>query len=59
MERLARQKKNFRIVKVDINKWGSEVAEQYGIKSLPSLWLYEGHTLRSEERRDVLEFLQR
>ena len=59
LERLCRQRKNFRILKVDIEKWSSPVAQQYGIRRLPSLWLYEGTELKSEDSREVLEFLQR
>ena len=59
MDRLARIKKNFRIVKIDIDKWGSPVAQQYEIRSLPSLWLYDGDTLMSEDKNEVIAFLQK
>ena len=59
MKGLARQKKNFRVVTIDIGNWGSPVAKQYEIRRLPTLWLYEGKELRTEDRDEILAFLQR
>ena len=61
MKRLAQQKENFRVVTVDIGRFGSPVATQYEISRLPTLWLYEGKELRADDKtaREVLEFLRR
>ncbi len=47
---------NLRII--DIDRWGSPVAEQYGIRSIPALWLYEGTERVSTDTREVLRLLQ-
>ena len=59
MKGLARRKKNFRVITIDIGKWGSPVAAQYEIRRLPSLWLYEGKKLRTEDRDEIIAFLRR
>jgi len=59
LERLARQHKNFRVVRIDIDTWSSPVAEQYDIRSLPALWLFEGKKKRADDARAVFAFLQR
>ena len=59
MERLARETGNFRVLKIDIDTWGSPVAKQYDIHSLPTLWLYEGKERRATGRREVFELLSR
>lgn len=47
-----------RLVRIDIGRWGSPVAEQFGINRLPTLWLYEGGQRVSQDTRDVLSRLQ-
>jgi len=59
LERLAKTKRNFRIVIVDIDKWGSPVASQHNIRSLPSLWLYDGTELKSKDSRKVWAFIHK
>ena len=31
-----------KLVRIDIQRWGSPVAEQFKINQLPTVWLYEG-----------------
>ena len=59
LERLVRSKKNFRVLIIDIDKWGSPVAEQHEIRSIPALWLYDGTELKSKDSRKVLALLQK
>ena len=59
MKGLAGQKKNFRVITVDIGTWGSPVATQNEIRRLPTLWLYEGKELRAEDRKEIIAFLKR
>ncbi len=42
MEALINQKQSVRLLRIDIDKWGSPVANQYGINRLPTVWLYNG-----------------
>jgi hypothetical protein len=44
--------------KVDIGQWGSPVAEQYGIKSIPYLRLYKDGKLEAEGTREVMARLK-
>ncbi len=48
------QNEQAHLVRIDIDQWGSDVAQQYGIRSLPSLRLYEGGELVAEGMREVL-----
>jgi len=47
-----------RLRRINIGKWGSPVASQYGINSLPTLHLYEGKKLVSKDRRRAMASLQ-
>ena len=42
MEALINQKQGIRLLRIDIDRWGSPVAKQYGINRLPTVWLYNG-----------------
>ncbi len=44
---------------IDIDKWGSPVAEQYGIRSIPHLVLYEDGKQTTSGLNAVLGVLQR
>ena len=44
MEALINGKQACRLLRIDIDQWGSAVARQYGIRSLPTVWLYNGTT---------------
>lgn len=58
MEGLIRKKGTVALRKVDIARWNSEVAEQFGIRSIPQLWLYEGTRQVSRDSRRILDQLQ-
>ena len=58
METLIRSMGTVRLRVVDVVSWDSQVAKQHGIRSLPSLWLYDGDDLVSDDAREVLEILQ-
>ena len=47
-----------RLVRVDIGNWNSPVAKQFGIRRLPTLWLYEGTQQVSQDTRGVLGQLE-
>lgn len=46
-----------RLLRIDIGRWGSPVADQFEVNRLPTLHLYEGTTLRSSDSREIIEFL--
>ena len=46
-----------RLRKVNIVNWGSDVAKQHGIKSLPTLHLYDGDELKTKSSPKVLAAL--
>lgn len=47
-----------RLLRVDIDTWSSDVARQYGIRSLPTLYLFEGKDLVLKDTRAVLQRIQ-
>lgn len=59
MEARVRKLGTIRLRRVDISEWASDVARQYGIRRLPTLRLYDGHDVLSEETREILEILGR
>ena len=59
MEALTHSKTNLKLRRIDIKTWRSEVASQFGIRRLPTLWLYDGTTKVSSDTRDVLEQVRR
>jgi thioredoxin-like negative regulator of GroEL len=59
LERLAREKRNFRLLVIDIDKWNSPVARQHDINRLPTLWLCKDGEVVSTDSREVLAFLQK
>ena len=46
--------RNAKLRKIEIPRGPSDVASQYGITGVPTLWLYEGDELISNETREVL-----
>ena len=53
MEALTRQNPKVKLRIVDIGSWGSPVASQYGIRLLPTVWLYQDGELYSKDRAQV------
>lgn len=47
-----------RLLRIDIDTWGSDVARQFGIRSLPTLYLFEGKDLVARDTREVLQRLE-
>jgi hypothetical protein len=43
-----------RLLRIDIGNWNSPVSKQYGIRSLPTVWLYEGTDRTSGDTREAL-----
>ena len=39
---------------VDIGSWDSAVAEQFGIRSLPTVWIYEDGKVVAKDRASVM-----
>ncbi len=58
MEGLIKSKGSCNLRRININSWKSAVAKQYGIRSLPSLWLFDGESAVSKDGRDVLRRVQ-
>lgn len=46
-----------RLRRIDIGSWESEVAREHRVRSLPSLRLYDGKKLVSDDLREVLKIL--
>ena len=57
MEALQSHKQSFRIRKIDIMTWESDVARQHDIRSLPTLLMYDGKTLVSSDTREIVKML--
>lgn len=58
MEALVEKTPSIHLRRVDIDRWGSPVASQYGIDSLPALYLYEDGELVSKDLQEVWGKLQ-
>ncbi|MBK8974984.1 MAG: thioredoxin family protein [Planctomycetes bacterium] len=54
MERLITRTGGIRLRRIDIDTWDSPVARQYGIRSLPTLWLYVDGERTASDPRAVL-----
>ncbi len=57
MEAIIRKRGTVRLRKSDVVSWDSEVSQQFGIRRLPTLRLYDGTRLVSEDTRDVVRTL--
>ena len=54
MEDLVKKNPGTQLLIVDIDRWGSPVAKQYSINSIPAAWLYDGTEQVSTDLRDVM-----
>lgn len=59
LERLANVQGNFRLRKIDVVSWDSPVSRAHGIRRLPTLKLYRGPELVSEDSQEILRILQK
>ncbi len=57
MEAIIRRRGTVRLRKIDVASWHSEVSKQFGIRRLPTLRLYDGTRLVSEDTRHVVRTL--
>ncbi|MHC4513770.1 MAG: thioredoxin domain-containing protein [Planctomycetota bacterium] len=57
MEALIRERGTVRLRKIDVVSWDSAVSQQFGIRRLPTLRLYDGTRLVSDDSRHVLRTL--
>lgn len=48
-----------RLLRIDIGRWGTPVAEQFGIRRLPTVHVYEGKALVAGDTQAALERLSR
>lgn len=55
MEALIRSKQSCWLLRIDIDTWRSPVAQQYGIRRLPTVWLYDGKERVATDVRQVIE----
>jgi hypothetical protein len=51
---LVRRQPQLKLRRIDVVRWDSPVAEQYSIRLLPTLWLYENGSLVSQKSDEVL-----
>ncbi len=58
MEARIQEKGTVRLLRVDIDTWGSPVAKQYGINRLPTVWFYEGTRKVSTDTRQSFNLLE-
>jgi hypothetical protein len=58
LEALARRNPAVALRIVDVGSWDSAAAVQHGIRSLPTIWLYENGALLSKDRNAVAQRLQ-
>ena len=58
LEAHVEEKGNLRLLKIDIEHWGSPVAEQFGIRRLPTIWLYDGSKRISDDAAEIEKILR-
>ena len=49
--------KTIRLRQIDVGNWNSDVAQQFEIRRLPTLMLYDGTELLSDDRDEIIEIL--
>ena len=54
MAALARMREGVYLRIVDIGSWDSAVAEQFGIRTLPTVWIYEDGKVVAKDRAAVM-----
>ena len=57
MEAIARNRDDVYLRKIDIVSFDSPVARQLAIKSLPTIWIYEGGLLTAKDQQTVIQKL--
>lgn len=57
LEALTQRRSDVRLRIVDIESWDSPVAQQYSVRRLPWLWLYQDGRRVSTDTREVLGML--
>ena len=58
MEAIAKERKDVQLRIIDIDSWSSDVAQQHGIRRLPTLWLYEDGTLVTKDTNEAVTKLR-
>lgn len=53
------ERSDLRLLHIDVDSWGSPVARQYGIRSLPTVYLYDGTELVTRDTQRALNELMR
>ena len=59
MEALTEANDKVKLVRININAWESEVAEQFEIRSLPTVWLFEDQERISTEAMEIVQRIRR
>ena len=59
LEALAKDDPGLRLLHIDVDSWNSPVAQQYSIKSLPTVHLYDGTRLVTNNTNQALNELLR
>ena len=57
LEAWVEKNKTIRLRQIDVGNWNSEVAQQFEIRRLPTLMLYDGTDLISHDTQEVLAIL--
>ncbi len=57
MEATIRRLGTINLRRIDVRDWDSAVANQHGIRSLPTLALYDGDELVSDDKREILDMI--
>lgn len=58
LEAAIRERGNVRLRRVNIRDWSSPVARQYGIESIPQLWLHDGTKRVATDTAEVLRRIE-
>ena len=58
LEAAVRERGNVRLRRVNIRDWSSPVAQQYGIQSIPQLWLHDGTKRVATDTSEVMRRIE-
>jgi len=54
LEAVAKEAPSTRLLKIDVDTWDSPVSEQFGIEELPTVYLYDGKQLVTDNTNEAL-----
>ncbi len=58
LEGLVRERGSVRLLRIDVPSWEAPTAVEFGLRKLPTLWLYSGRVRVADDTLEILELLR-